>query len=292
MNLIETIHSAEKKGIAIGHFNIGNLEQLKAIAHVGVRLNVPIVIGVSEGERAYLGVRHVVDFIKNYNDEHAKEGGFHLFLNADHTHSLDKVREAAEAGFDEILFDGGKLSLEENIAQTKEAIKIVKSINPSIVIEGELGYIGSASEIRTGIPEGAAIKPEDLTKPEDAARFVKETGVDMLAPAVGNIHGMFKDVPDPALDIARIAEIKKAVGIPLVLHGGSGNTDADFKNAIAAGISLVHISTELRYVWRKELEVALKEHPMEIAPYKVMPEVIKAIEEVVERRVRLFSGLQ
>lgn len=291
MNLIETIKDAEKKGIAIGHFNIGNLEQLKAIAHVGIRLNIPMMIGVSEGERAYLGIHHVVDFIKSYNDEYAKEGGFKLFLNADHTHSLDKVKEAAEAGFDEILFDGGKLSLEENIAQTKEAMKIVKSINPSIVVEGELGYIGSASEIRTGIPEGAAIKPEDLTKPEDAVRFVKETGVDMLAPAVGNIHGMFKDVPDPALDIARIIEIKKAVGIPLVLHGGSGNADSDFRSAISAGISIVHISTELRYIWRKELEAALKEHPMEIAPYKVMPEVIKAIEEVVERRVRLFSNL-
>lgn len=291
MNLIETLHTAEKNGIAIGHFNIGNLEQLKAIAHVGVRLNVPLVIGVSEGERGYLGVHHVVDLIKSYNDEHAKEGGFRLFLNADHTHSLDKVREAAEAGFDEILFDGGKLPLEENIAQTKEAIKIVKNINPAIIVEGELGYIGSASEIRVGIPEGAAIKPEDLTKPEDALRFVKETGVDMLAPAVGNIHGMFKDAPDPALDIARIAAIKKAVQIPLVLHGGSGNTDDDFRAAIVAGISLVHISTELRYIWRKELELALKEHPMEIAPYKVMPEVIKAIEEVVEKRVRLFSGL-
>ena len=111
-----------------GQFNIGNLEQLKAIAHVGVRLNIPIIIGVSEGERAYLGVHHVVDFIKSYNDEHSRDGGFRLFLNADHTHSLDKVREAAEAGFDAILFDGGKLSLEENIAQAKEAVKIVKNI--------------------------------------------------------------------------------------------------------------------------------------------------------------------
>lgn len=290
MTLIEAIKNAESRKIAIGHFNIGNLEQLKAIAHVGVRLNMPIMIGVSEGERTYLGVHHVVDFVRSYNDEYAKDGGFRLYLNADHTHSLDAVREAAEAGFDEILFDGGKLSFEANIAQTKEAVKIARGINPSIVVEGELGYIGSASEIRTGIPEGAAIKPEDLTKPEDAARFVKETGVDMLAPAVGNIHGMFKDAPDPALDITRIADIKKAVGIPLVLHGGSGNSDADFLAAIAAGISVIHISTELRYIWRKELEVVLKEHPIEIAPSKVMPEVVKAMEEVVEKRVKLFSN--
>lgn len=289
--LAQVLREAEEKKIAIGHFNIGNLEQLKAIAHVGLRLNVPLVIGVSEGERAYLGVHHVADFIRSYNKEHAKEGGFQLFLNADHTHSIEKAREAAEAGFDEVLFDGGKLPLEENIRQTKEVVAMIKKINPAILVEGELGYIGSSSEIRSGIPEGAAVKPEDLTKPEEAARFVRETGVDMLAPAVGNIHGMFANAPDPALDIARIRAIKEAVKIPIVLHGGSGNSDADFLAAIDAGVSLIHISTELRYIWRKELEEVLKEHPMEIAPSKLMPEVVKAVEGVVEKRVKLFSKL-
>ena len=287
----EIITNAESKKVAIGHFNIGNLEQLKAIVDVGIRLQVPIFIGVSEGEREYFGVHHVANLIKSYNAEHAKEGGFQLFLNADHTHSLEKVREAAEAGFDAILFDAGKLPLEENIIQTKEAVRIVKAINSKILVEAELGYIGSASEVRKGIPEGAAIRPEDLTKPEDAKRFVEETGVDMLAPAVGNIHGMFADAPDPALDIERIRAIKTAVKIPLVLHGGSGNTNADFTAAIEAGISMIHISTELRVAWRKELEVSLQEHPGEVAPYKVMPEVIQEIEKVVEGRLKLFMHL-
>ncbi|MFA6365463.1 MAG: class II fructose-bisphosphate aldolase [Candidatus Paceibacterota bacterium] len=292
MNLRDVIKDAERRKIAIGHFNIGNLEQLKAISHVGARLNVPIIIGVSEGEREYLGVHHVVDFIRSYNDEHAKESGFHLFLNADHTHSLDKVREAAEAGFDAILFDGGKLSLEENTQQTKEAVSIIRAIDPSIIIEAELGYIGSASEIRKEIPKGAAINLEDLTKPEEAKRFVKATGIDMLAPAVGNIHGMFAHMPDPALNIERIRAIKEAVSIPLVLHGGSGNSNADFLAAIDAGVSIIHISTELRYIWRKELEEVLKEHPEEIAPYKMMPAVIAEIERVVEEKVRLFSRIK
>ncbi|MEW6617539.1 MAG: class II fructose-bisphosphate aldolase [Patescibacteria group bacterium] len=290
-SLKELILGVEGKKIAIGHFNIGNLEQLKAIAHVGGRLNVPVIIGVSEGERAYLGVKHVVDFVKSYNEQHAEEGGFRLFLNADHTHSVEKIKEAVEAGFDAVLFDGGKYSLEENIKITKEAVKVAKSINPNVIIEGELGYIGSSSEILSGVPTGAAIRPEDLTKPEDALRFVKETGVDLLAPAVGNIHGMFKDLPNPRIDIERIKKIREIAGVPLVLHGGSGIVDEDFIAAINAGISIIHISTELRYIWRKELEEALRENPLEIAPYKVMPEVIKAIEEVVEKRVRLFSKL-
>ncbi len=289
--LREIIQDAEEKKIAIAHFNIGNLEQLKGIAHAGIALNKPIIIGVSEGERDYLGVRHVVDYIKSYNDEYASENGFRLFLNADHTHSFDKAREAAEAGFDAVLFDGGKLPLEENIRQTKDVVSMVKSIDSRILIEGELGYIGTSSEIRKEIPEGAAIKEEDLTKPEDALRFVKETRVEMLAPAVGNIHGMFADMHDPALNIARIKEIKDAVKIPLVLHGGSGNTDEDFIAAINAGVSIIHISTELRYMWRKELEQILREHPMEIAPSKLMPEVVKMIEGVAEKRMRLFSKM-
>ncbi|MFH0806351.1 MAG: class II fructose-bisphosphate aldolase [Candidatus Brennerbacteria bacterium] len=297
MNLREVIRNAEVRKIAIGHFNIANLEQLKAIAHVGARLNVPVIIGVSEGEREYLGVHHVRDLVKSYNDEHSKEGGFRLFLNADHTKSLEKAKEAAESGFDAILFDGSKLSFEESMVQTKEAVRIARSVNPEIVVEGELGYIGGASEIREGVPEGAVIKPEDLTKPEEAARFVEETGVDMLSPAVGNIHGMRADASDPALDIARIRAIDGALRqtqgkkIPLVLHGASGNTDEDLATAIDAGISIVHISTELRVAWRKSLEEELAEHPGEVAPYKVMPDVLKAMEEVVEHHLRLFNRL-
>lgn len=293
--LFAAIRAAETRGMAIGHFNIANLEQLKAIAQVGRRLNVPVIIGVSEGEREYLGVHHVRDLVESYNREHAKEKGFRLFLNADHTKSFEKAKEAAENGFDAVLFDGSKLSLEENITRTKQVVRAVKRgwrlWRKEVLVEGELGYIGGASEIRDGVPEGAAIKPEDLTKPEDAARFVEETGVDMLAPAVGNIHGMMEHAPEPRLDIARIRAIKEAVRIPLVLHGASGNTDEDLRAAIEAGISIIHISTELRVAWRRSLEEELAEHPKEVAPYKVMPDVLAAMEKVVEHHLRLFNQL-
>ncbi len=289
------IEEAEKNKIAVGHFNISNLEQLKAIARVAIKLNLPVIIGVSEGEREYIGIHHVRDLIDSYNKEHGRNGGFWLFLNADHTHSLDKVKEAVHAGFDAILFDGGRLPLEENIRQTKRTMEMARPIfkfwGRKVLVEGELGYIGSASEIRKRIPEGAAIKPEDLTKPEEAARFVKETGVDLLAPAVGNIHGMLKDAPDPALDIQRIRAIKQAVKIPLVLHGASGNTEEDLLAAIDAGISVIHISTEIRAAWRAGLEKDLKEQPEEVAPYKLMPDAIQKIEEVVEKKLRLFNKI-
>lgn len=292
-SLKSAISAAEQKGAALGHFNISNLEQLKAIAHAALKLGVPVIVGVSEGERDYIGIHHTKDLVDSYNQEHGNpsaDGGFWIFLNADHTHSLEAVRKAAEADFDAVLFDGGKLSLEEDIKQTIEAVKIVKGINPRILVEGELGNIGSSSEIRKEIPKGAAIRSEDLTTPEDALRFMKETGVDMLAPAVGNIHGMFANAPEPELDIKRIVEIKKVVGVPLVLHGGSGNTDEEFRAAIGAGISIIHISTELRVAWRKGMEKALKDQPDEVAPYKLVPIAVEDMEVVVEKKLKLFSG--
>ena len=289
--LLEIITKAGKSHITIGHFNISDLEMLKAISHAAEKLNVPVIIGVSEGERKYLGVHHVADLITSYNKEHAKPGGYHLFLNADHTQSLEGVEEAAKLGFDAILFDGSKLPFEENIAQTKQAVAIAKKINPDILVEGEIGNIGSGSAIRKEIPEGAAIRPEDLTKPEEASLFIKETGVDLLAPAVGNIHGMFANAPEPRLDIERIRAIKKSSGVPLVLHGGSGNTDEDFLAAIDAGISIIHISTELRVAWRKGMERGLKEKPDEVAPYKLIEGSIDAMKKVLYNRLKLFSKL-
>lgn len=286
--LIEIIKKAEKKKVAVGHFNISNLEMLKAVFNAAARMKLPVVIGVSEGEREYIGVRQVVDLVKGYNERCS--GRKHcLFLNADHTYSLKRVKEAAEAGFDAVVFDGAHLPFKENIKRTREAVRTAKKINKKILVEGELGYIGRSSKILKVLPRGAAINPKDLPTVEQALRFVRETKVDMLAPAVGNIHGMLAKAKNPNLNIERIREIKEAVKIPLVLHGGSGVSDKDFRAAIKAGISLIHVSTELRVAWRGGLEKSLKKNKNEIAPYKIMPEVLKGMEKVIEGRLKLFS---
>lgn len=290
-SLLETIIDAENRGVAIGHFNIGTLEYLKAISGAARALDVPVIIGVSESERDYIGIHHVVDFVKSYNEEHARPDGFRLFLNADHTHSIERIEAAARVGFDAVLFDGGKLSFEENIRLTTEAVRVAKKINKDILVEGELGYIGSSSEVLKEVPEGAAIKPADLTTPEEAEHFAQETGVDLFAPAVGNLHGMLANAKNPRLDINRIHEIRSAAKVPLVLHGGSGIADEDFIAAIKAGVRIIHVSTELRVAWRKGLEDALKESPDEVAPAKLLPEVVEAILGVVSDRLKLFSGL-
>jgi len=287
MTLQDALRGAEQNKTAIGHFNISDLAGLHGIVAAARELKVPVIIGVSEGERKFVGVRQVVALVKSMREELNHP----IFLNADHTKTLEGCVEAATLGFDAVLFDGSTLPLEENIRETKAVADAVRAINPAILVEGELGYIGSSSEIREGIPEGAAIKPEDLTKPEEAARFVKETGVDLVAPAVGNIHGMMANAPEPNLDIKRVADIAAAAGVPLVLHGASGNTDDDVRAAVEAGVRIVHINTEIRVAWRKGLEAALAANPKGVAPYKILPGAIEGVKSVVLAKLRVFNRL-
>jgi fructose-bisphosphate aldolase class II len=212
-------------------------------------------------------------------------------LNADHTYSFEKVKEAIDAGFDSVIYDGAKLSFEENVAEAKKCVEYARASGRDVLIEGELGYIGTSSKILDEIPEGVTTSGEGLTTPEQAAEFVKATGVDLLAPAVGNVHGMLRVGHDPRLDIKRIAEIRAAAGVPLVLHGGSGTVDEDFTASINAGISIVHINTEIRVAFRKGLEESLKEHPDEVAPYKYLKPAEDAIQNTALERLKLFNKL-
>ncbi len=285
--LRQVIEDAAKRKVAVGHFNISETAALKAIAEVARDLKVPVMVGTSEGEREFLDPHEAVAMVRELRAKHGQE----IYINADHTKSVEKAKEAVDAGYDEILFDGAKLSTEENIKQTKEVVAYARSKNPDALVEGEIGDIGSGSTIRKEMPKGAAINADQLTKPEDAEAFVKATGIDLLAPAVGNIHGMFANAPEPALDLPRIASIRKAAGIPLVLHGGSGNTDADFLGAIDGGVSVIHISTELRLAWRKGMEATLKSDPDEVAPYKLMAGSIEEMKKVLEHKLKLFNKL-
>lgn len=284
--LINIIKNAEYSKTAIGHFNISDIAAFLAIWKAARELNVPVVIGISEGEREFIGIEEAKALVKSIRDEHK----YPIFLNADHTYSLEKIKEAVAGGCDSVIFDGAKLPFEENVARTKEVVDYVKSINPDILVEGELGYIGQSSKVLDKIPEGAA-QGLSLTTADEAKRFVEATGIDMLAPAVGNIHGMLKDVPEPRLDIDRIAEIKRAARIPLVLHGASGNTPEDLIAAIHAGISMIHINTEIRVAWKKGMETALIDMPGEVAPYKFLARSEDEVYKVVLEKLKIFSGL-
>ena len=285
-SLRELLQKAQQSRKAIGHFNISDLALLKAVFAAARELNVPVIVGLSEGEREFVGVRAIAAVVRSLRDEF----DFPIFLNADHTHSLAKGLDVAKAGFDSIVFDMSALPFEENIRQTKQAVAALKTIHPAMLVEGEIGDIGTGSEIHEQAPDLS----KGLSTPEEAKHFVQTTGVDILAPAVGNMHGMLKSMvrgeTKKHLDIARIAEIKQAAQVFLTLHGGSGTDDQDFRKAIAAGINIVHINTELRVAWRKGLERGLAEHPDEVVPYKILPPAVDAVKEVVLSRLRLFNG--
>lgn len=283
--LREYIKEAKENKIAIGHFNISNLETLRGIFNATKKLNVPVIIGVADSERKYIGTKQVSALVKSYRDEY----NYPIFLNADHTYSFEGVKDCIDAGYDAVIFDGTGLPHEENIKITKQCVEYAKSVNPEILVEAELGFIGSSSKVLDKLPEGVKITEEFLTKPEDAKKFIEETGIDMLAPAVGNIHGMLKGGVDPALNIKRISEIQKEITIPMVLHGASGNSKEDIQEAIKNGMSIVHVNTEIRVAFRKALEKELQDKPDDVAPYKYMDETIPAVEKVVEEKLKIFN---
>lgn len=283
--LRKALQQADSTGVAIGHFNVADLITLNAVFDAARDLHVPVVVGVSEGERRFMGVPQVAAIVKRLREEY----NFPIFLNADHTHSLPLAMEAAKAGFDWIVFDLSALPFEQNVRETKAAVETLKSLNPDILIEGEIGDIGSGSEIHDAAPD----LRKGLTDPAQAKQFVDETHIDTLAPAVGNMHGMLKSMvageAHKRLDIDRIRAIKTATHAFMTLHGGSGTDDNDFRAAIAAGMTVVHINTELRVAWRRSLDQSLAKQPSEIVPYKILPPVGDAIKQVVTNRLKLFN---
>ena len=284
--LRDVLIGLQTEGAALGHFNVADLVLLKAVVAAAAETKLPVLVGASEGEREFFGARQLAALVKSLRDE----SGFPVFLNADHTHSLAKAIEAANAGFDLVGIDFSRMPLEQNVARTKEAAEAVKTINPGILAEGEIGDIGTGSEIH----EAAETEVRKLSTPEEAKQFVRGTGIDVLAPAVGNMHGMLASMVEgkakKRLDIQRFSQIKKATGIFLTLHGASGTDDEDLLNAIAAGINIIHINTELRVAWRQSLAASLAHDPNEVVPYKILAPVVESVKHAVSSRLRLFQG--
>ncbi|MDO8729149.1 MAG: class II fructose-bisphosphate aldolase [bacterium] len=285
--LREYLAWAEENQVAIGHFNISDSEGFKAVVEgakdmsAQAGLNVPVIIGVSEGERDFIGLEEVVSLVKT-----ARTNDLPIFINADHTYSVEKAKLAIDAGVDSVIIDEVEKTLEENIKLTTEVVKYARSKNSEVLIEGELGFIGKSSKLLDAVPIGVSEKTQ--TNPQEAARFVKETGIDLLAPSVGNIHGIVK-TGEPRLNIERIKAIREAVRVPLVLHGGSGNKDEEFLEAIKAGIRIIHINTELRIAYKEGIEEGIRSG--EIAPYKFLAEGVEEMKKVVRDRLKLFNRI-
>src|ERR1700758_4374092 len=284
--LRDVLTRLEKESAGLGHFNVSDQVLLKAVIAAAAETKLPVLVGASEGEREFFGARQLAALVKNLRHE----SDHPVFLNADHTHSLAKAIEAANAGFDAVGIDFSALPFDQNVASTREAIQAIKGVNPAILVEGEIGDIGTGSEIH----ETAQSDFTSLTTPEEARQFVEAPRIDILAPAVGNRHGMLKSMVQGKakkhLDIERIGQIKRAAGVFLTLHGGSGTDDEHFRKAIGSGINIIHINTELRVAWRESLAASPARDSNEVVPYKILRPVVDSVKQVVSARLRLFHG--
>ncbi len=283
MGLQEILNKARKEGWALPHFNISDAVTLRGICEAAQELSSPLLIGTSEGERKFIGLKEAVSMIALAREEY----GIPVFLNADHSYSVQSAKEAIDAGYDSVHIDLSKLSFDENLKGTKEIVNYASRRRSDISVEGEVGYL--VTESSKVYKKAVEIPPESLTKPEEAERFVKETGVDRFAPAVGNLHGIAANTPN--IDIERIKAIRKGIGDKtLVLHGGSGISDAQIKEAVRAGINNVHVNTEIRVAYVEALREFLADNPEETTPYKIFAPIVDNVKQKAAEKIKLFGA--
>ena len=264
MNLKNYFKKARKEKWAIGQFNFSTLEQLKAIFAAAQKMKSPVILGTSESESSYLGMKEVIALTEILNLKYK----IPFSLNLDHGKDLKLIKKAIDFGYSAVHFDGSDLPLEKNIKYAKKIVECARK--KDVFVESEMEEIGGGK----------------LTSCEKAGYFLKETGADSLAVTIGNVHGIGRKVN---LDFKLLKEIREKTETFLVLHGGSGISATQIKKAVKFGIVKININTELRILWKNTLALCLK--GKELKPYKILPEVQKRIQKKVEEKIKLFGSV-
>lgn len=276
VNFIDMLQKAKEEHYAVPHFNINNLEWTKSILEECNKLNIPVIIGVSEGATKYMGgfiavssmVRGMIESL-NIN--------IPVCIHLDHGSTYENCVSAIDAGFTSVMIDASKHPLEENISITKKVVEYAHARGVSV--EAEVGHIGGTEDNITGNSLNATL--------DDCIKLYEATGIDSLAPALGSVHGFYKG--EPNLDFPTMKSINEALPIPLVLHGGSGIPEDKIKTAISCGISKVNINTELQSVWSKALRKYLSENETVYDPRKIIGSGEQAIKDEIDKIVTIFG---
>lgn len=276
---------ARRQKFAIGAFNIDNQETLIAVSRAAQKLKAPVLVEVSHGEVKAIGLENIRDMVDNYKEEY----GIEMYINLDHSPSVDDCKRAIDAGFEFIHIDISQenhdASLKEIIEKTKEVVEYAKFTGA--LVESEPHYFGGSSNLHDEKIDYDEIK-KTFSTPEGAKFFVDETGIDTFAAAVGNLHGKYP-VPK-VLDLELLQQIRDAIDCHISLHGGSGTPLHYFEEAAKIGVSKININSDMRVVFRKTLEKVLQENPDEYAVVKLMPEVYSAVQKVVEEKIKAFGS--
>ncbi len=270
-NLNDILPRAQREHYGVGLFNTTDTDMLEAAISAAEELNSPIIIGTAEILLPYGELKLIAPSII----EAAKRASVPVVVHYDHGLTFDRCIEALKLGFTSIMFDGSANDYESNLAQTAEIVKIAHSMGVSV--EGEIGHVGQAAT-----NDGALT--DMYTTPEEAKEYVEKTGVDALAVAIGTAHGAYKNKPQ--LDIERLSQIRNRIDTPLVLHGGSGLSDDDFKNTIRSGIAKVNIFTDLCLAGNKAMAEGIKD---ELDYLEIRNLKVKYIKEAVKQKIKLFG---
>lgn len=270
---------------AVGAFNIDNQETLIAVARAAQKLNAPVLVEVSDGEVKALGLENIRDMVDNYKVEY----GIEMYINLDHSPTVEDCKRAIDAGFEFIHIDISQANhdatTEEIIEKTKEVVEYAKFTGA--LVESEPHYFGGSSNVHTETIDFEEIK-KTFSTPEGSAGFIAATGIDTYAAAIGNLHGKYP-VPKE-LDLELLQRVRDAIPCQISLHGGSGTPLHYFEEAARIGVSKININSDMRFVFRKTLEKVLEEHPDEYAVVKLMPEVYGAVQAVVEEKINAFGS--
>jgi len=281
----ELMRRARAEHFAVGAFNVDNQETLIAIAKAAQKLAAPVLVEVSHGEAEAIGLENMRDMVNNYK----KEYGLEIFINLDHSPSVEAAKAGIDAGFEFIHIDVSQAKHDatdaEIIAATKEVVAY--AAKTGALVESEPHYFGGSSNLHTEAIDYDEIR-KTFSTPEGAKAFVDATGIDTFAAAVGNLHGKYP-VPKQ-LDLELLAQIRGAIGCTISLHGGSDTPLHYFEEAVKIGVGKININSDMRYAFRTTLEKVLKEEPGEYAVPKLMPDVIDAVSAVVEEKIRAFGS--
>ena len=268
---------AQKGGYAVGAFNVENMEMVQAVVAAAEELRSPVIMQTTPSTVKYANLNYFYENVKVA----AQESSVPVVIHLDHGNSFELAMQAYRTGYTSIMIDGSHEGFEDNIALTSA---VVKACHPGEVpIEAELGKVGGKEDDLDG-GEG-----DPYTNPQEAAEFVERTGIDSLAVAIGTAHGVYKGVPK--LDFSRLSEIRKAVSIPLVLHGTSGVPDEDVAECIKRGICKVNYATDLRIAFTKGINQVLKENPDTIYPKKYNAKGREEVRKYVMHKMKICQSI-
>ncbi|MEG1448241.1 MAG: class II fructose-1,6-bisphosphate aldolase, partial [Oscillospiraceae bacterium] len=271
------LQAAHKGGYAVGAFNVNNMEIVQSIIEAAEELKSPVILAASEGAIKYAGGKYLAALVRLA----AEEASVPVSLHLDHGTSFDKIIGCIRNGWTSVMIDGSHFPLEENIAVTKEIVNIAHAVGVSV--EAELGRL-------SGIEDNISVEEKDsiYTNPQEAVTFVKETGVDSLAIAIGTAHGKYKGVPK--LDFDRLVEIKKLLDMPIVLHGASGIPEEDIKKAVKLGVNKINIDTDVRQAFTDGVHKAFELKATEYDPRKICGPAKENMKNCAIAKMRMFGS--